>query len=132
MTDMSLKPNALVSQTQKFKIQIHQESSEGSLVGSLVSANDDINSTLSPKSIIKRSQTRKFTLTKALEKIQDLQLQAAKLDTKASSQAQTLNMTPVDQDFLQSIEHKIQIIQKRRSRTQETKQDSIQQNCLVF
>lgn len=132
MTDMSLKPNPLNSQTQKFKIQVHKEPSEGSLVGSFALENEDKNCTLSPKSIIKRSQTRKFTLTKALAKIHELQIQAAKLDTKASSQAQTLNSTSDDQNFVSSIEHKIQIIQKRRALTQKNKPSSFQQNCFVF
>jgi hypothetical protein len=129
---MSNKPNPLNSQTQKFKIQIHKEPSEGSIVSSFASENEDKICTLSPKNAIKRSQTRKFTLTEALAKIHDLQIQTAKLDTKVSSQTQSLSSTSDDQHFVSSIEHKIQIIQKRRALTQNNKLSGFQQNCSVF
>ncbi|OMJ87762.1 hypothetical protein SteCoe_10509 [Stentor coeruleus] len=124
---MSLKPNPLNSRTQKFKIQVHKEFSKESFVNSFASENEDKNCTLSPKSIIKRSQTRKFTLTNALAKIHDLQIQAAMLDIKVSSQTQTLNAMSDDQHLVSSIEHKIQKVL-----IQNTKPSSIQRNCLVF
>lgn len=129
---MSNKSSPLNSQTQKFKIQIHKVPSEGSLVSSFASENEDKICTLSPKNVIKRSQTREFTLKKALAKIHDLQIQTTKLDTKVSSQTQTLNSTSDDQHFVSSIEYKIQIIQKRRALTQNNKPSGFRQNCSVF
>lgn len=132
MDGKALQSTRRKSKTQKYRVEVHFDSSDNSEVGSFAAENKYKNDTLSPKFHIKRSSTDILSLSGALTKIQNLQSLVAKLDTKASSQTEALSSTSEDETFVGSLEYKIEIIKQRRVNSHINKVTNCQGNCLTF